>query len=305
MIDIIDSDDDFTADVNAVVDDIEPNIPDSDLDMPIEGNECLICDNFFDCYQYKIPREELKPFNWTVPDLSILDNITEESLNVFASSLSPTSKTLLINSELPPVENTPDKNQSFRYEPPKTFMKILTKCNMSINEDDDFKKPNSVTRNTAISENDINATLEFFKLKDLDDLFESCNEKNNTDDENAFNNSSDTVIYSLGAYTLNKEEENKINECVDVEQLSPVLNKSYTKDEDGSPILCSFDRLKYLKDKAQRKLFNSQKEKSEEIKIESPVRKKPKLSNLFRSTTSFFNSSTSKCIKIILKIKKL
>lgn len=275
-----------------------------------EEDECFLCTHFFDCSRLKFRTERLDITNWVVPEMNILDQITAETLNRFAKQLSSTPKNRL--SSIPEDKQEQDtqskqsqfeKNKSFTYQLPESFHKVINKCNKSLFDDVDFTQielkieQQKDIRNTSIAvnvmENNAEDTLAFFKLNSLEDLFLPLNEpKNTVQHSNDISQDSDeTIIYT-------PEKTNNKSVCSNI------------SGDDGSPILCSYNRVKYLKKKAYRNLFgcdrNSQRQrkalnnttfvgdKSQHL-IQPRGRsviKKPKLSNLFsRKEPSFYISS--------------
>lgn len=354
MIEIEDDDDD-NEDAN--YEETVYSISDCVDNILFKENRCFLCTNFFDCSRLKFENETLDTSTWVVPELSILEEINATKLDMFAKQLSLPPKEVLETPEmeLDPEPNKDEQSQKllnnnrlFSYRAPESFSKVIEKCNQSLFDDVDFtqmelkieqqkkEKKNASTVNTKnvekrthVSSNTLDNieqqfkdTLKFFKLENLDSLFIPCvtntschANKNETSDavpsQEVSWQSNETILYTPEKFynIVTNERSPTINEMI----CSP---KSSDK---GSPILCSYERVKYLKDKAHRNLFsstiNSQKQKEafnlstsrieelvKPVNKDKPSERRPKLSNLLnRASTSFFIPKSVKNVSTFLK----
>lgn len=225
-------------------------------------NNCKICENFFDCASIKIRSEHPRVKEITIPDLGVLESINSDSLNTYLNSLNP------LYDELSDCEDTHEatfsKNDTVVYEPPANLDTVLQKCNSTFFNNLNLTEIEQESKTMDIIEKQ--EVLKFFKLESLSDIFEPPAHK--TPVKSSLSND-ETVLYCSG------------------EKLSPVLNKTQYFDEssEGSPILCSYERVKFLKDKAQKQLFLGDKsfrsEQSNDLEA-TQISVKPRLSNLMQ-----------------------
>lgn len=308
--------------------------------IPLKLNECFLCTNFFECSRLKFNNEALDTSTWIVPELNVLDEINATMLDMFAKQLSSSSTEKLhvaetdskhqIHESQRSKKVLHDHNNSFSYKAPESFGRVIKNHSKSLFDDFDFtqielkieqekKRTSSVSKEKMETKDVINNknenielqfkdTLTFFKLSSLEDLFLHCDHDKNqhvnknkvsdaVESQNLSCISNETILYSP-------------DKCYDsINEKSPIINRTIcinTSSDEGSPILCSYERVKYLKDKAQRNLFNSTKDSQKQnnefdttsLNNGEPVRvlnkqfvKKPKLSNLFSRTDSNFYPS--------------
>lgn len=211
---------------------------------------CKICENLFNCTHLKIIEEPLRTNEWVIPGIEVLDCINNNNLETFQRSLDPFSE------EIPDVPEPDEKLvncDSFAFELPKDFGGVLKKCQTALLQNADYTQP----------ESNFEEVLKFFKLNSLEDLFRPVIELQS-------NSLEDTIIYEP-------------NQSSSEEKLSPVLSKTQ---QDGSPILCSYERVKFMKDKVQKQLFTS-----ENL---TQVSAKPRLSNLLHKNQKSFSTPNNK-----------
>lgn len=237
---------------------------------------CKICENLFDCTQLQFKDDVLKISEWIVPDIKILDCINNNSLENFKKSLDPFAEDI---PDVPEPDDDCSENNSIAFELPRGFDDVLKKCDSTFN----FTPPEKRVCETERFEE----ILKFFKLNSLEDLIKPVvKEMKITPPESI--HLDETIIY------VPDQDEDFIENSTE-EKLSPVLNKTQKqRDEDGSPILCSYERIKFLKDRAQRKLFTGEKSFSCEIDQATQVNAKPKLSNLMQKNQKSFCVSKDK-----------
>lgn len=240
---------------------------------------CKVCENFFDCTQLKSRDKPLKINEWNIPDLEALGCINIVSLENFKKALDPFSEELtglpedLMEST--EAESEFSKNNSIAFELPKGFDDVVKKCNSTFFENIDFTQLEKDMKSMETSDESFEEVYTFFKLESIKSLFipsdieEKCN-------SNCSKVLDDTIIY------VPEQDENLIKN-----QLSPVLNKTQIgKDEDGSPILCSYERIKFLKNKAQKKIFTE--DNADNQNELTQVNTKPRLSNLLQKKQNSF-----------------
>lgn len=278
--------------------------------------KCEICTNFFKCpKEFYVAPEPVNLTNWVQPDLSIIDRITEQDLNMFTDSLTPSSKQIY-NHDLnitidDGFENldfsrlecelrdkyvlTPKETdcqdikteKSFAYELPHSFCKVLGALNVT-NVKASEEISTSVQPIQTKKPSNYNEILNFFKLTTISDFFINEKEEIKVDLD-------ETLICTPPKVNTLKFT----YPSPDLFESSPDMFESPVKalkSDSVSPILSSYSNTKRLKLKSKR-LFNDSINSNESLSLDETIIKKPNLNNLKLPHKSFIEPRNSPVLK--------